>query len=120
MVGTSWKGRYVIRSDTCTPPANYSPPVTTYLHGTNDSIGCAIVGGFVYRGSTYPALQGIYFFGDNCSGRIWGMQKDNTGWHTQELLHTNHAISSFGEDQAGELYLSAIDYDSGVYQITTP
>ena len=102
----------------CTPPANYSPPVATYLHGANDSIGCALTGGFVYRGSSYPALQGIYFYADYCSGRIWGMQKDNTGWHSQELLHTNLNISSFGEDQAGELYI--LDIGGGIYRISTP
>jgi glucose/arabinose dehydrogenase len=102
----------------CTPPANYSPPVTTYEHGVNDTTGCAVTGGYVYRGSTYPSMQAIYFYADYCSGKIWGLQKDNSGWHSQELLDTNYNFSSFGVDQAGELYIT--DLNGGIYHITTP
>ena len=105
-------------SSGCVPPANYSAPVATYEHGPSDSTGCAITGGYVYRGSTYPALQGIYFYADYCSGRIWGLQKDNSGWHAQELLDTNYNFSSFGEDQAGEFYI--LDISGGIYRISTP
>lgn len=77
--------------------------------------GCAITGGFVYRGQAYPNLQGIYFYGDYCSGTIWGLQRDGNDWQNQELARTPYSISSFGEDQAGELYLT--DRLGGVYQI---
>jgi hypothetical protein len=46
-------------------------PLAEYAHGTNDSIGCAIIGGFVYSGAANPALDGRHFFGDDCSGTIW-------------------------------------------------
>ena len=85
----------------CVPPANYSPPVVEYDH----SLGCAVVGGFVYRGTVSPSLQGIYFYGDNCSGRIWGLRMVSGQWQTTQLLSTSHFISSFGEDEAGNLYL---------------
>jgi glucose/arabinose dehydrogenase len=81
-----------------------------------DVAGCAVTGGFVYGGQTYPGMQGIYFFGDYCSGRIWGLQPDGNSWLAHEFLDTLYTFSSFGEDEAGELYL--IDRGGGaIYQI---
>jgi glucose/arabinose dehydrogenase len=77
--------------------------------------GCAITGGHVYRGQAYPNLQGIYFYGDYCSGTIWGLKRDGNNWQNQELASTPYNISSFGEDQAGELYLT--DRGGSVYQL---
>jgi hypothetical protein len=51
-------------------------------------------------------MEGIYFYGDYCSGRIWGLQMDGNAWASQELLDTTYNITTFGEDQAGELYLA--------------
>jgi glucose/arabinose dehydrogenase len=106
----------------CVPPALYASPVAVYDHGTNDSNGCSITGGAVYRGTTYPRLQGTYLYGDYCRGKIWGLKYSN-GWHYRQMLDTNLSISTFGEDEAGNLYLA--DLSSGViYQIsdtnTTP
>lgn len=92
----------------CIPPINYVPPVAEYEHGINDSIGCSITGGFVYRGTANPAMQGIYFYGDYCTGVIWGLLYDSSQWQNTVLLSTglNYAISSFGENESGELYLA--------------
>jgi glucose/arabinose dehydrogenase len=92
----------------CAPPANYQAPVAYYPHGASDVNGCAVVGGYMYHGSSYPTLQNIYFYSDNCSGKIWGLQKDNTTWVTTMLLDTPYSVSSFGEDQAGELYVVSL------------
>lgn len=89
----------------CTPPANYSPPVAEYPHGANDSNGCSITGGFVYRGATYTDMQNIYFYADFCQGKIWGLQFENSAWQSQLLLDTDYQPSSFGEDESGEVYL---------------
>jgi glucose/arabinose dehydrogenase len=91
-------------------------PVTEYTHQE----GHSITGGFVYRGGSFPALQGIYFFGDFSSGTIWGLQYDETTWVRQTLqANTALRISTFGEDQAGELYLA--NYSAGeIYQIVSP
>jgi len=94
----------------CVPPPGYSPPVAQYSHRK----GCAIVGGFVYRGSE-PSMQGIYFYADFCSGRIWGLRFDGTAWRRRELAHTPYQVSSFGEDEAGELYLA--DYSGSLYRV---
>jgi glucose/arabinose dehydrogenase len=102
----------------CTPPANYSSPVWEYNHGTNDSTGCSITGGYVYRGAAYPAMQGIYFYGDYCSRTVWGLQFDGNQWVNQELKTAPGSITSFGEDQAGELYLTSSN--GVVYQVVSP
>ncbi|NLE75662.1 MAG: hypothetical protein GX605_02770, partial [Chloroflexi bacterium] len=58
-------------------------PIAEYDH----TQGCSITGGYVYRGARYPQLQGIYLFGDFCSGRVWGLQRQPSGdWRTAELL----------------------------------
>ena len=86
-------------------------PVAEYEHGPGDSIGCSVTGGFVYRGPGNPGLQSIYFYGDYCQGRIWGLQYAGGAWETTQLLDTPYSISTFGEDQAGEVFLA--DYSGG-------
>lgn len=94
------------------PPANAVMPITDYSH----DIGCAISGGYVYRGEMLPALQGIYFYGDFCQGLIWYAFRDESGeWQNDLFMDTELTISSFGEDETGELYV--VDYTGTVYQI---
>jgi glucose/arabinose dehydrogenase len=77
-------------------------PLVEYDH----ALGCSVTGGYVYRGEEYPGLQGVYVFGDFCSGRIWGAVAQ-AGIEPQvvELARANVQLSSFGEDERGELYL---------------
>ncbi|NJD62209.1 MAG: PQQ-dependent sugar dehydrogenase, partial [Deltaproteobacteria bacterium] len=90
-------------------------PVAEYDHGQ----GCSITGGFVYRGQVYPGLAGFYIYADFCSGRFWGLKRDGTAWQNTLLLTEPHSISSFGEDEAGNLY--AADLAAGVvYEIVVP
>jgi glucose/arabinose dehydrogenase len=93
-------------SSNCDPTA-LTLPVTEYDHG----FGCSITGGYVYRGSTYPRMQGVYFYGDFCSGRIWGLRQVAGAWQATELLDTNLGISTFGEDEQGNLYVA--NYNNG-------
>lgn len=68
---------------------------------------CAVTGGYVYRGQAQPNLQGIYFYGDYCSGKLWGMAQSSDGaWQNRELNELDASISSFGVDEADELYLT--------------
>ena len=79
------------------------PPVWEYNHDAGD---CSVTGGFVYRGEREAALWGGYFLADYCSGRIWSLAQDSSGaWAGVELLRPDIRISSFGEDEAGELYV---------------
>jgi hypothetical protein len=62
-------------------------------------------------------MRGIYFLADFCSHQIWGLKKIAGKWVLETLVHTDHAIASFGQDKAGELYLA--DYNTGiVFQIS--
>jgi len=77
-------------------------PITEYSHAE----GCSITGGYVYRGAALPDLQGVYFFGDYCTGTIWSTYRDGSGaWQTNRFLESGQIISSFGEDESGELYV---------------
>ncbi len=77
---------------------------------------CAIIGGAVYRGPTYYRMQGIYFYADFCQGYIWGLRREGDTWRNALLYDAPFMITSFGEDEAGELYVT--DADHGViYQI---
>ena len=80
--------------------------------------GCSVTGGFVYRGSLSPQLYGVYLYGDYCSGRIWGATRDSAGNWSKRQVATSQYISSFGEDQAGELYL--VEHSGSVRRIVGP
>jgi uncharacterized protein (TIGR03437 family) len=60
----------------------------------------------VYRGRVSPGLRGIYLYGDYCSGQIWGVERQGTGWTNRQLLASSFAITTFGEDEAGEVYVA--------------
>jgi glucose/arabinose dehydrogenase len=95
--------------------AGLTLPVAEYDH----SMGCSVTGGYRYRGVAYPALAGLYFYGDLCSTRLWALAgSPQSGWQATELLQTGFMISSFGEDQAGELYLAG--FSTGIiYRLTS-
>jgi glucose/arabinose dehydrogenase len=78
-------------------------PVAEYSHDQ----GCAIVGGYVGRDRAEPTLDGGYLFGDDCSGNVWALDAAHPESVDPVLvLETDHQISSFGEDEAGRLYLT--------------
>lgn len=85
------------------PPPNLIDPVTEYDH----SQGCSIIGGGVYRGQALPEFNGVYLFGDYCSGTIWGLLHLSSGWQSQLLFNTGVQIQAFGTDQQGEVYFVA-------------
>jgi len=93
-----------------------APAVAEYTHSEG---GCSVTGGYVYRGQLYPALNGTFLFGDYCSGIIWGLIRSDTGaWQMSQIAQTSLSISTFGEDESGELYVA--DMAGGViYQIIT-
>jgi hypothetical protein len=71
------------------------------------------VGGYVYRGTAIPELDGVYLFSDFCSGHVWGLDADavaaGQSVTAHLLLDAPQGFVSFGEDDAGELYLVALD-----------
>jgi glucose/arabinose dehydrogenase len=85
------------------------PPVLEYSHGLNDANGCAITGGYVYRGTRFPALVGHYFYGDYCGGWVRSFRFVNGAVQDQRdypQFGTLLALTSFGEDARGELYMT--------------
>lgn len=86
----------------CVQPPLYVPPVTEYSH----SVGCSVTGGYVYRGTESAALSRIYFFGDFCTGIIWGLQRVGTGFERKRLANTAFAISTFGEGENGSVFVA--------------
>jgi glucose/arabinose dehydrogenase len=90
-----------------------SKPLAEYSHGS----GCSVTGGYVYRGSQIASMAGYYVFGDFCSGRVWTIPRTADRPAAEALLmDTSHHISSFGEDEAGEIYL--VDFGGAIYRFT--
>lgn len=81
--------------------AELTPPVAEYDH----SQGCSVTGGYVYRG-TMPEWAGIYFYGDYCTETVWGLIRSDEGWQTQILFGAGGNITSFGQDETGEVYIA--------------
>ncbi len=111
-----YEGLAAFNTNGCASENAFVFPVFTYP--TTLSVGESITGGFVYRGSENPALYGAYIYGDFVSGRIWALTQDMYGeWASRELLKIGGGqISSFGENKAGELLMTA--YGSGqIYKI---
>ena len=117
----------------CNPEDHLELPVLEYVHSSGN---CSVTGGYVYRGSNVPDLVGRYLYADYCSGRIWagwGREYRRMGpeaqggpplpdplrvWNSTELLNTPYSISSFGEDEDGEVYV--VDLGGAVYRIEAP
>ena len=110
--------------------AQYIDPVMEYPHKPNllpqsmfpdHSIGLCVIGGYVYRGSKYPALEGVYVYGDYNLGTIWGFRYDRDARKVTEqgmLLDQKKNITSFAEDLDGELYV--LTQDGQIYSIAVP
>jgi glucose/arabinose dehydrogenase len=106
------EGAACFEPDDCDPDGLILP-VVVYSR----DMGCSITGGYVYRGTDFPQLDGIYFYGDYCSGRIWALRHSNGEWQNAQVQDTNLNITSFGTDAAGELYVT--DRNGGVYRLVS-
>jgi hypothetical protein len=96
--GASWKAVMVMT----VPQPGLLLPAAEY--GRED--GCSVTGGYVYRGAM-PEWNGIYFYGDYCSGKIWGLILSDGQWQSQVLFETGVTITSFGEDEPESSILPA-------------
>ncbi len=93
-------------------PTPVVPPTIEHCHAEFRSL----TGGVVYHGKLFSELQGAYIYGDNSSGRIWGMKHDGSRvlWH-RELADTILQISAFQVDRRGELLVA--DYAGGINRL---
>ncbi|MDG2095158.1 MAG: PQQ-dependent sugar dehydrogenase [Phycisphaerales bacterium] len=117
-----YEGDNTYNTSGCPGSGTLSFPIWEYSHG-GSPFRCSITGGYVYRGSSMPWLQGTYFFGDYCSNQIWSLRYDGVNVsdyqdRTNELspnAGSIGAISSFGEDYYGELYIC--DLNGEIFKI---
>ncbi len=88
-------------------------PVAAYPHAE----GCAVAGGYVYRGDAMPNLVGVYVYGDWCTGHIWWLKRMDDGTFSGGLLieGTGLNISGFGQAENGDLYV--VNHSGGIYQL---
>ena len=96
------------------PPADaiLVMPVAEYDH----SAGCSVTGGVVYRGQALPDWQGVYLYGDYCTGTVWGLLRDANGaWQNAPLFANQGRITSFSVDPTGEVYL--IDHHGTIFRL---
>jgi hypothetical protein len=91
--------------------SDFIPPIAEYEHTGGR---CSITGGYVYRGSAHAVPQGTYVYGDYCSGEIFLL--DATGQRL--LFDTDLALASFGEDEAGEIYV--VGLGGTIYRLVNP
>jgi glucose/arabinose dehydrogenase len=94
------------------PPSAVGP---VYEYATRT--GCAVTGGYVYRGSKNAALHGLYVFADYCNGDVIALQRNGTGASVRTLGAKVENLTSFGQDPSGELY--ALSLNGGVFRLDT-
>ena len=119
-----WEGLHCRQAAQCRRP-DLARPLQVFRHSLQPRVPpslrvCAIIGGYVYRGRRAPDWRGHYLVGDWC-GSIWKLAQRGTrqapAWEAHFLARIGFGLSSFGEDEEGELY--AVDYRKGsVYRLT--
>ncbi|TXI89681.1 PQQ-dependent sugar dehydrogenase [Chryseobacterium sp. WX] len=108
-----YEGNNAYNTAGCAAQSTMTFPVAVYNHSGGK---CSITGGYVYRGSQYPSLQGKYFFADYCSSQIGMLDTNNTiTWTTP---YSGNNFSTFGEDYQKGLYVA--DLSNGkIFKIST-
>ncbi|HBY67578.1 MAG TPA: hypothetical protein DEG69_07390, partial [Flavobacteriaceae bacterium] len=106
-----YEGSDPFNTTNCPPESELTFPIAEYSSATGSG-NCSITGGYVYRGSVYADIQGVYIFADYCNGTISTLDQSGT---IVEQLDVSDNWVSFGEDVNGELYAVALGGD--IYKI---
>jgi len=93
------------------PAPDAVEPVIEYGHEPE----CSVTGGYMHRGTRSPGLNGLYFYGDYCSGRIWAASRVASEWRSMVVHEGGFGLTTFGEDEDGEVY---VVHGDEVYRIT--
>jgi glucose/arabinose dehydrogenase len=102
------EGAHCLNPPTGCDTSNKVMPIAEYDH----TVGIAVIGGYVYKGTAIPSLANKYIFGD-LTGKIFSLTEAPANTFTRsDLLTTNRMISSLGQDAAGEVYV--LDYGAGI------
>ena len=108
------EGTHCFNPSTSCNDGSLTLPILEYSH----DLGCSVIGGPRYRGTVMSRYPGAYFYGDFCTGRIWSATRNNDGtWTSVEELDTTLSIASFGEDEAGEIYVAHYASSGQLYRI---
>ena len=101
------------------PEACLDESLTRPIRYHRHDLGCAVIGGYRYRGVEVPRLAGVYVYGDHCGGRLFAAgQVEGGGWKELDRRVTPFDFTSFGEDEAGELYFAEFR-EGRVYRVVT-
>ncbi|UHO36785.1 PQQ-dependent sugar dehydrogenase [Chryseobacterium capnotolerans] len=108
-----YEGNSAYNTNGCAAQSTMTFPVAVYDHSGGK---CSITGGYVYRGTQYPSLQGKYFFADYCSNQIGILNTDNSiNWTS---AYSGNGFSTFGQDSQKELYVAGVE-SGKIFKITT-
>lgn len=108
-----YEGNNTYNTAGCTAQSAMTFPVAAYDHSGGK---CSITGGYVYRGTQFPALQGRYFFADYCSTQIGSLNSDDSITWTSAFSGNN--FSTFGVNNQNELFVAAVN-SGKIFKITT-
>ena len=112
-----YEGNHTYNTNGCGAQGQYEFPIVEYDQRISNR--AAVTGGYVYRGPTIGALQGWYVFADYNSGEVWFTAPNSQGgWSTQLWQDVNLVVSSFGEDESGELYV--VNLSGSIHRLTSP
>jgi glucose/arabinose dehydrogenase len=105
-------------TNTCSVTFSNVPAVLPIIDYDHSSGRCAVIGGYRYRGTKIPPLYGTYLYADFCDGQVYGAITNlSGGWTTILTNDTGFTVTTFGEDEAGEVYLSRSATAGSIYRI---
>jgi glucose/arabinose dehydrogenase len=105
----------LVHNGTDPDPGNALAPLFEYAHAGGR---CSVIGGYAYRGAALSGFEGAYFYADFCTGELWALRRDGASVSSELLGVVPGNPSSFGEDLAGELYVTS--FDGNVYKLVPP
>lgn len=101
----------------CAPASTMTFPIAEYSHSNSGNFKCSITGGYVYRGTQEPSLQGKYFFADYCSSEIGILTEDNGSWsYNFTDPYSGNNWATFGVNHLNELFI--VSKNGNIYRIT--
>ena len=107
------EGSFCFNPSTGCNDGSLTLPVLEYPHGANPCSG-SVTGGYRYRGEFQRRLRGVYMYGEFCKGTLWGtVPRCDAVWESQVLLETGFGVSSFGENEAGEVFVAQYSPSNG-------
>ncbi|WP_298427858.1 PQQ-dependent sugar dehydrogenase [uncultured Kordia sp.] len=110
-----YEGNSTFNTSSCPAMSTITFPVSEYNYGGNP-FRCSITGGYRYRGSMYPDLQGLYFFADYCTNEVGTLTQNGSSWTMTMNGPFSGNISTFGEDMNKELYAAGLS-NGTIYKV---